>query len=266
MTVQQVFSLIDAVAPFETQLEYDNSGLLIGSPSAEVTGILFALDVTDRVIDEALSLGADLIVTHHPLLFNAVHRITDEDYEGRLIMKMIRSGLSLISAHTNLDQAPSGINDALAEIVGLKDVTGEGFVRVGLSPVPLKASEWAAHLSAVLHTTVRLMGDPDKTIARIGLCSGSGGDEWKKAKELGAEGFVSGEIKHHFALEMADDGITAFECGHFATEEPGIFALADALQSAFNQVEYKLGVYKSEAGAYRFPSRCDKGGFADGTV
>ena len=129
MKVQQVFSLIDAVAPFETQLEYDNSGLLIGSPSAEVTGILFALDVTDRVIDEALSLGADLIVTHHPILFNAVQRITDENYEGRLIMKMIRSGLSLISAHINLDQAPSGINDALAEMIGLKDVTGEGFVR-----------------------------------------------------------------------------------------------------------------------------------------
>ena len=88
------------------------------------------------------------------------------------------------------------------------------------------------------------------SFSRIGLCSGAGSGEWEEAAALGAEAFLTGEVKHHHALAMADAGISCFECGHFATEQPGIFALADALQSALNQVQYKLGIYHSAAGAY----------------
>ena len=119
MTVQQIFDLIDRFAPFETQSEDDNSGFLVGSPSQEVTAALFALDVTEKVIDEAVSLGAQLIVTHHPLMFSPLSALTDADYEGRLIRRLIRENISLIAAHTNLDQAPGGVNDTLAERCGL---------------------------------------------------------------------------------------------------------------------------------------------------
>ena len=114
----------------------------------------------------------------------------------------------------------------------------------------MKAGELKEYLAAALETDVRLMGDPELPVSRLGLCSGAGGSEWEAAAALGADAFLSGEVKHHQALAMADAGIPCFECGHFATEQPGIFALADALQSALNQVQYKLGVYKSEAGAY----------------
>ncbi len=250
MKVRQIYELLDAVAPFETQEPYDNSGLLVGSPEQEVSGILFALDVTQAVISEALSLGANLIVTHHPLMFEAVRRMTDESFEGRLIQRMIREGLSLIACHTCLDKASGGINDALAERCALLDVQGEGFVRVGDLPQPMTAGELKEYLAVALNTDVRLMGDASLQISRLGLCSGAGGSEWIAARELGAEAFLSGEIKHHHALAMAEAGLPCFECGHFATEQPGIFALADALQNALDQVEYNLSIYKSQTGPY----------------
>lgn len=250
MTIRDICNLLDAVAPFETQEPYDNSGLLVGSPDREVTGVLFALDVCEAVIQEAAALGANLIVTHHPLMFDAVRRITDETFEGKLIMHMIQQGIGLIACHTCLDKAPGGINDALAECCALLDVEGTGFVRVGVLPHPMKAGELKEYLSAALDTEVRLMGDPEKEISRLGMCSGAGSSEWQEAAALSAEAFLSGEIKHHLALAMADAGMPCFECGHFATEQPGIFALADALQSSLNQVEYKLDVFKTKTGAY----------------
>ena len=108
MTVQDLYETIDRLAPFATQYDEDNSGLLVGSASQEVTGILFALDVSQRVIDEAVSLGVQLIVTHHPLMFSPIRALTDSDHEGRLIRRLTQENISLIAAHTNLDQAPGG--------------------------------------------------------------------------------------------------------------------------------------------------------------
>ena len=253
MTVQDLYNLIDRFSPFSTQAEGDNSGFLVGSASQEVTGILFALDVTEPVIDEAVSLDAQLIVTHHPLMFSPVHTLTDGNYEGRLIRRLTRENISLIAAHTNLDQAPGGVNDALAAACGLTDVAGEGFFRSGLLPEPLTAREFADELSRRLRTAIRVMGPEDRIIRKAGLCSGGGSDMWHEAVETGCNAFISGEIKHHWALALADSGIIGFECGHFATEEPGVRALAAALQKELNQVQYKIRIYASGISAYSFP-------------
>jgi len=253
MTILEIFRLLDAVAPFETQADWDNSGLLVGSPSREVTGVLFALDATEAVLREAVSLGANLIVTHHPLMFRPLRRLTDETAEGRILLGLAKADIGLIASHTCLDQAPGGINDALAEACALLDVEGEGYLRVGNLPRPMKAVELKEYLAAALDTEVRLMGDPSREVRRLGLSSGAGSEMWKDAALLGAGAFLSGEVKHHHALEMAAEGIPCFECGHYATELPGIFALADALQSALNQVQYRIHVFKSAAGAYSAP-------------
>ncbi|MBR6164564.1 MAG: Nif3-like dinuclear metal center hexameric protein [Clostridia bacterium] len=255
MNVRTVYELINTVAPFDTQQEFDNSGLLVGYPAQEVSAILFALDVTQPVIDEAVALGAELIVTHHPLMFSAIHSLTDETYEGRLICRLVREGISLISAHTNLDQAAGGINDTLAALSGLVEVTGDGFFRSGFLPAPMTVRDFADLLEENLETTVRIMAPDDRIIRRVGLCSGSGGDEWIKAAETGCDAFVSGEIKHHLALAMADAGIAALECGHFATEEPGLAALAEALQNSLNHVECNVRVFISAVSAYSFPQQ-----------
>lgn len=255
LTVQTVYDLINARAPFETQEAFDNAGLLVGDPAAEVRGIHVAMDVSERVLDEAEAAGANLIVTHHPIMFSAIRRLVSTAYESRLIMHMVRSGMSLIAAHTNLDRAPGGINDVLAQRIGLVNITGEGFVRVGDLPAPMLGDALAARIGQALNTVVRPMGPVDQLITRVGMCSGGGSDEWAAAQALGAQAFLTGEMKHHHALEAADAGMLCLEAGHHATEEPGIFTLADALQNELNAVQYKVHVSKSQAGAYAVPER-----------
>lgn len=253
MTVGEIYGIIDRLAPFDTQADFDNSGFLVGCAAQEVSCALFALDLTQPVIDEAVSIGANLIVTHHPLMFTPVRSITDDDYEGRLIRRLVREDISLIAAHTNLDQAAGGMNDVLAACCGLSDVSGESFFRCGVLKEPVPARVFARNLEKQLTATVRLMGDPEKTVCKAGLCSGGGSEEWTKAFQAGCDAFISGEIKHHHALAMADHGIVALECGHFATEEPGIRSLASALQKECNQLECRVRIYVSERSAYAFP-------------
>ena len=207
MTVNDLYAIIDRLAPFETQAGFDNSGFLVGSGNQEVSGILFALDLTEPVIDEAISRGVQLIITHHPMMITPRQRLTDGDYEGRLIRRLVRENISFIAAHTNLDQAPGGINDTLALRCGLSEVTGCGFFRCGVLASPLTARAYAAELETRLCCRVRLRGPEDALICRVGLCSGSGSDEWSMAAEAGCDAFISGEIKHHFGLAMAGSGI-----------------------------------------------------------
>lgn len=251
LTVQQVYDFINERAPFETQLAFDNSGMLVGHPDNEVTGVHFALDVTNHVIDEAIANGANLIVTHHPMMFSAIKRLVETGHEARLLCRLIRAGISLISAHTNLDQAPGGCNDVLAQTIGLTDIEGEGFVRVGALPHPMTAVELAAHIGEKLGDVVRVMGDPAAVITKVGMCSGSGADEWPAAAAMGAQAFLTGEVKHHIALEASDAGVVMLEAGHHATEEPGIFALAKALQMSELGVQYNVRVSLSSAKAYQ---------------
>ena len=258
MTVQDLYDLIDRIAPFDTQEEYDNSGFLVGSAAQEVDTILFALDVTEPVIDRAVSLGAQLIITHYPLMFSPIRSLTDGDYESRLIRRLVRAGISLIAAHTNLDRASGGMNDVLAERCGLMDVSGEGFFRCGTLTAPRSAFALADELKSLLRTDVRLMGPGNTLIRKVGLCSGGGSDEWIRAAEAGCDAFLTGEIKHHHALAMADRGIIGLECGHFATEEPGIRALASALQNVFNKIECNMRIYVSDISAYAFSDNRDR--------
>ena len=250
LTVQHIYDFINGVAPFETQDSYDNAGLLVGDPAWDVRGIHVAMDATSSVLDEAIAAGANLIVTHHPMMFAARKRLVETDSEAKLLCRMIRHEIALIAAHTNLDQAPGGINDVLARVIGLEDVTGEGYVRLGSLPVSMTAETFAQQVGISLNTVVRLMGDPQRTVRRVAVCSGGGSDSWDDARRLGADAFLSGEIKHHHALAAVEDGMVLLEAGHHATEEPGIFALADALQNHLNALQYKVHVSKSSARPY----------------
>lgn len=251
LTVADVFAYVNERAPFDTQLDFDNAGLLTGAMEQPVTGILAALDCTEGVVQEAESRGANLILTHHPLMFHARKRLTEEDTEGRILCRLIRGRMALLSAHTNLDRAEGGVNDALAAACGLRHVSGEDFLRVGELPAPMSAQELQAYLSRQLHTTVRLMGHEAQTVRRLGVYSGAGGDGWSQAKAMGAEAFLSGEIKHHEALDCVANGLVALEGGHYATEVPGIFALADALQTHLNALQCNVCVSKSLLPGYQ---------------
>ena len=244
--VSDVRELVGGIAPFELAEEWDNVGLLFGHAQAEVTRVLVALDLTQGVLDEARALGAQLIVTHHPIMFSARKRVTDEDREGRLMLGMAEAGIAHIAAHTNLDAAPGGVNDTLMAAMGAANIVGEGCVRAGDLPEGTTLGALAARAERRLRGPVRVYGAKDTPVHRLGCCSGAGGSEIAEAKALGADCFITGEVRHHEALDAVDGGMCVLEAGHFETENPVCEVLARSLQNAADAVKYKLTVFCSK--------------------
>ena len=171
MIVQEIYAYLHSRAPFDTAEGWDNPGMLVGDPRREVSRVLVALDVTDGALEAAKAIGADLIVTHHPVIFRPISRLSADSLPYRLAA----AGISVISAHTNLDKAAEGVNDTLAARLGLTDVTvaADEFTRIGTLPAEMTANPFAAHVAAVLDTAVRYSGD--KEVKTVAVCGGSGG-------------------------------------------------------------------------------------------
>ena len=248
--VSDVRALVDGIAPFELAEEWDNVGLLFGHAQAEVTRVLVALDLTQGVLDEAKALDAQLILTHHPIMFSSRKRVTDEDREGRLMLGMAEAGIAHIAAHTNLDAAPGGVNDTLMAAMGAENIRGEGFVRAGDLPGGMTLGRLAALARTRLHGEVRVYGAEDMPVHVLGCCSGAGGGEVAAARAMGADCFITGEIRHHEALDAVDSGVCVLEAGHFETENPVCEVLAQALQKAADALQYKLTVFCSKGNPF----------------
>ena len=249
-TVKDVVSMVGQIAPYELAEEWDNVGLLVGRAKGEVTRVLVALDLTQAVIDEAKALGAQLIVTHHPVMFAPRKRLTDEDYEGSLLFSLAENGMALIAAHTNLDAAPGGVNDTLMTLMGAKNVTGEGCIRVGDLAEGTTLSMLCARAASKLHAAVRMYGAEDTPVHKLGCCSGAGSSEMGEAIALGADCFITGEVKHHHALEASAAGVCMIEAGHYETENPVCEVLANALQNAADAVQYNVTFFCSKVNPF----------------
>ena len=214
-TVKDIERLVGEIAPYELAEPWDNVGLLAGRHGNAVTRVLTALDLTDGVIDEALALGAQAIVTHHPVMMDARRRLTDSDREGRLLLRLAENGIAHIAAHTNFDAAAGGVNDTLLAAMGAEHVQGEGCMRVGDLQPGMTFGRLCERAEKKLRGAVRAYGAPDTPVSRLGCCSGAGGSLFGEAKALGADCFITGEIKHHIALEAMDQGVCIIEAGHF---------------------------------------------------
>ena len=249
-TVTDVEQLVGGIAPYELAEEWDNVGLLVGHAQAQVTRVLVALDLSMGVVEEAKALGAQLIVTHHPIMFSARKRLTDADREGRLMLALAEAGIAHIAAHTNLDSAPGGVNDTLMAAMGAENVRGEGFVRAGDLPEGMTLGALAQRARTKLRAEVRVYGAADTAVHVLGCCSGAGGGEVALAKALGADCFITGEIRHHEALDAVDGGVCVLEAGHFETENPVCEVLRTALQKAADEVEYNLTVFCSKGNPF----------------
>ena len=245
-TVKNAVDMVNGIAPFELAEAWDNVGLLVGRTAGVVTRALVALDLTQAVIEEAKALGAQLIVTHHPIMFSARKRVTDEDREGRLMLDLMEAGIAHIAAHTNLDAAPGGVNDTLMEAMGARNVTGEGCVRAGDLPEGTTLGALAARARTKLHAAVRTYGADDTPVHRLGCCSGAGSSELFEAAALGIDCFITGEVKHNIALDAMEAGVCLIEAGHYETENPACEVLANALQNAADALQYKLTVFCSK--------------------
>lgn len=236
--VADILLWMDKTYPFALAEEYDNCGLLLGSAEREVKACAVALDATMRVADETVGKGAQLLITHHPLLFSPVKCVLS----GDVSYFCIRNGLSVIASHTCLDKAEGGVNDVLAERLGLQNVSlfdpDDPLLRVGELPEPMEPLDFARHCKAALHGGGVRVAPGNKLVRRVALCSGAGGDFWEQAAKAGCDALLTGEVKHHEAVGARNAGLTLVDAGHFETETVVVPELIRRLTAAFPNVRF----------------------------
>ena len=250
-TVQDILTFVQTLAPRSMKMDWDNVGLLCGSKSTQVTKLLVALDPFEHVCQEAADMGAQLIVTHHPLIFQALKSVTDETSIGRGIMLLCRHGISAVNAHTNLDCAPGGVNDVLAKTLGLSDIAV-----VAPSGVDPEGNEWgllrcgtveAQPLEAFLPKVKAALGceglrfvDGGKAVRKVAVGGGSCAGGMLDALDAGCDTFVTADIKYNQFWDAKELGLNLIDAGHFHTENPVVAVLAEKIAAAFPEVEVKI--------------------------
>lgn len=216
MTVRELMAIVEELAPAALAEEWDNPGLLTGDPAQTVTGILLCVDVTPAVLDQAAALGANVILSHHPLMFGGTKTLRADRYEGALLTRLIREDRALIAAHTNLDRAPGGVNDCLAAALGIAvDARGED-VRAGA--VQARTAGELLRTVRALNPQAVFYGEEEAPIRRAACACGAGGCFYREAAAMGAQVFVTGEIKHHERLEAQGMGMAVIIAGHAESE------------------------------------------------
>ena len=224
MKVKDIIQIIEGFAPLSVQEGWDNSGLCVGSPEDEVTSVLLALDCTPALVDEAIACGADMIVTHHPLVFSGLKKISPEDMVGEAVIKAIKAGISIYAAHTSADKVLEGVSGAMAARLGLENVTvldmdGEstGLGAVGDFPEPISAEQAIARVKEKFALKAMKTSKPiDGMISRVAMCGGSGGSLIAAARRSGAQLYISGDISYHNFF--TPEGFMLMDIGHYESE------------------------------------------------
>ena len=236
----EIIKKIEEICPPDTQDEWDNSGVQIevGGISSECEKVLVALEITDDVISEAAKEGADLIVTHHPLIFGKIASISSDDVTGRYIERLIKEGISCYSYHTPFDKMDGGNNDDLAGILGLEGVekteADEGeYLRKGKLPKEMSFPDVIKLCSEKLgmeSCRFRAVGDPGETVKSVVLCTGSGGGFMKEAYDAGADLYITGDVKYHDAMLAKALGLLVLDIGHYGSEKIFVENMASLIE------------------------------------
>lgn len=242
-TLRNVETAIYELAPRELAMEWDNVGLLVGRPDRAVTRILVALDVNLRVAEEAIERGANLIVSHHPVMncaWHPVQTVRDDDPQGRLLLGLIESGVGVICMHTNLDAAEGGVNDALAARLGLRGVEklegGDGILRVG-NTVEQTCGTFAAAVKKALNAGSVRFTDSGRPVRRVAVGGGACGGYFRAAAQAGCDALVTSDVKYDQFLDAKALGLMLLDAGHFPTENVVCPVLAGYLRKRFPGVE-----------------------------
>ena len=239
MKVKDIIQVIEDFAPLSAQEGWDNSGLCVGSPDDEVNGVLMALDCTPELVDEAVACGADMIVTHHPLIFSGLKKISPDNQVGLAVMKAIKAGISIYAAHTNADKVLAGVSGAMAARLNLTDVeilqkNGEnvGLGVVGNLPEPLDAENLIVQVKEKFGLKAMRTSRPlDSKISRIAMCGGSGGSLIGEARRAGAQLYISGDISYHNFF--TEDDFMLMDIGHYESEIDIVGILFSLLKKNF---------------------------------
>jgi len=244
ITVRDVEKYLYSWAPRELAESWDNVGLLVGDGEAEVKRVLVSLDITEAVVDEAVALGADLIVAHHPIMnctWHPVQSLTSDSALGRMVRKLMKNGISAICMHTNLDAAEGGVNDILAQTLGLTDLvslTEEKIGRVGTLKCEMPLVEFVQDVVKYLGCNGARFTDCGKPVHRVAVGGGACGDYIPQAIDLGCDTFVTSDLKYHAFLDTKE--LNLIDAGHFPTENVVCPVVAKRLEAAFPALEVTL--------------------------
>lgn len=255
MKCQIIMDALERVAPKRLAEDWDNPGLLVGSFSADIERILVALDVTDAVVEQAIAQNANMIIAHHPLIFKGIKKLRTDLPLGKRIAVLIKNDIAVAAAHTNLDIAVGGVNDVLAKSIGLDKLStfvitsqnddGEinSLGRFGTLPRPIAVHDFADMVKNALPTDyVRLVNAGDRAVRKVAICSGSGAEFIQRAAFMGADAYVTGDVKYHDAQAAVELGMHVIDAGHFATEFPVIEALAERLREELVTAKGKVDI------------------------
>ena len=243
MELKEFCACMEQIAPRTLALDFDNVGLLVEPDHTKIKKVLLALDCTTVTAKEAIDLGADLLVTHHPQFFHGVKSIGYSSPITGAAALLLRHGVGHFAAHTNLDAAPGGVNDTLAQLLDLRDVAPlppENIGRVGVLPEPMKLSDLAARCNALLDSHGGYTGDPDRLVSRVAVLGGAGGGDIEFAQAAGAQAYLTGEAKHNQILEAMERDLPLILCGHYETERIVLKSLRDRLQILAPDVQYAI--------------------------
>ena len=238
MTVKDIFDFLNKKFPTETACDFDNVGILVGDPETQVKKAVVALDCTPIAVNTALKNGCQLIITHHPVIFDPLKQVL----AGSAVYEVIKNGISVISMHTNLDVGIGGVNDCLCSALSLENVTKvsaeDGYLlNVGDLPSPLYPDSLAEYINKKLGGRVKYFG-AERQIKRVLLCSGSGGSYVTEVKKQNCDALITADVKHSQFLDAERLGVSVFDAGHFETEDVVTEPLKQLLTQNFSSIQF----------------------------
>lgn len=249
MKCSDLINELENFAPMYLAESWDNPGLIVGDTESDIKKILVALDATNEVIDEAITIGADIIITHHPMIFSSVKKITNQTPMGIRIRKLIKNDIAHFAMHTNLDIAFGGTNDELARISGLKDIevlrescqqNGQinGLGRIGNLEKETTFGDFARIIKKALELdSLRIVGNMQKKVKRVGLCTGSGFEFMEDAVKKGADVFITSDLRYHESQKAQEAGICIIDATHYASENIIVSVICKYLNGLDSEME-----------------------------
>ncbi len=269
--VADIIAAIDELAPFNLAEEWDNVGLLVGSPARTSSSVMIGLDATSELLDEAREFGADTVITHHPLIFHPLSSVITDQPEGMLLEKALVNQINVISCHTNIDNAIGGVNEALADGLGLENLhplipfvdpakPGTGTGRIGQFDRGLSKNLFVERLLNVLQlSAVRVAGVLPERVEKVAVCGGSGSEYAKIAQARGADVYLTAEIKHSTGRWAEESGFCVIDGTHYGTEQPVVALLAKRLREYCKSKGWSLSVQtsKTQRPPFQIVSRAD---------
>lgn len=261
--IKDIIQKLDVEAPFGLAEDWDNNGLLVGSPEQEVRTILVGLDPTTGLIEEAIAKSADTLITHHPVIFKPLSSIDTSRPEGRILQLAMQHNISIIACHTNLDSAADGVSDILCRklgVTGLKPLIpassgnpDEGLGRIGCLEPAVQAESFLGRIMEKLELpTLQIAGPVPKQVTTVAVCGGSGSDFAGAALAQGADLYITAEIKHNIARWAEEHQFCIVDGTHYATEKPAVELLAAKLSGICRDSDTPVRILQSETEKHPF--------------